>query len=303
MADYFATEDDYARMVQAVGPKLAKQYMEADQKRGGMNIVPAEVEFKPIAGGLGVGGSDVNENDMLGTGALDTVAGNTAADDDLYLGALPGADTETDNEANLGALPGGLPPELLSSIRAKTSKYEDIGQQQRDFYARVEEQLRAQRMGPSFSERMFELSAALAKPTTVRGFSGVLNNVMPVLQQQAKEQRTAEMQRRDALNALTAQQLAGQRELIKQELGTDLALARIAKQGVGAGLTYDATRGIYVDKNNPRPTENTYTIPGTKRILVQWQDGLWREELPSGGYKVFERAGNDFKELSPKGAR
>jgi hypothetical protein len=59
---------------------------------------------------------------------------------------------------------------------------------------------------------------------------------------------------------------------------------------------YDPGRGIFVDKGNIRPTQNTYDI-GNGRVLVQWQDGLWREELPSGGYKVFERAGNNFNEV------
>jgi hypothetical protein len=66
--------------------------------------------------------------------------------------------------------------------------------------------------------------------------------------------------------------------------------------------TYDSTRGVFVDDTDPRPTENVYDIGGG-RTLVQWQDGLWREPLAKGGYKVFERAGDKFKELGIEGPR
>lgn len=68
------------------------------------------------------------------------------------------------------------------------------------------------------------------------------------------------------------------------------------------GLNYDSQRGIWVNRNNPRPTQNAYDL-GRGRTLVQWQDGLWREQLPDGRYKVFERAGNDFNELRIEEAR
>lgn len=69
-----------------------------------------------------------------------------------------------------------------------------------------------------------------------------------------------------------------------------------------SGMTYDSQRGIWVNRNNPRPTENTYDLGGG-RSLVQWQDGLWREALPNGTYRVFERAGGAFKELPAEGSR
>jgi len=162
--------------------------------------------------------------------------------------------------------------------------------------------LAEKRYGPSFSERMFQLSAALATPTAQRGLGGILANVTPVLAAQAQAKRAGELSRREALEQLNKDQLDQQMGLAKQGLTTSIAMANLAKKGVGTGKTYDAPRGIWVDKANPRPTENIYDIGGG-RTLVQWQDGLWREPLPNGGYKVFERAGDKFNELGIEGTR
>jgi len=208
MSDYFATEDDYARMVQAVGPKLAKKYMEADRKRGGMNIVPAETQFTPVVGGIG--GSNVDEND--------TLAG----------GALPGADDNTGEDTDLGALPGEIPTELLGGIRAKMSKYAKLADDQKAFYDRVEQDLLTRRIGPSKREQYFQMAAALLQPTETRGFGASLANLMPVLQSQEQQRREGLVNRADALQALRAQQLAGRKDLLGKELDTEVALARIA---------------------------------------------------------------------------
>jgi hypothetical protein len=74
---------------------------------------------------------------------------------------------------------------------------------------------------------MFQLSAALAKPTSRRGFGAVLENVAPVLQAQEQAKREGEIKRRDALNALQAAQLNQQEELLGQELDTEIELAKL----------------------------------------------------------------------------
>jgi len=209
--------------------------------------------------------------------------------------AVPTEDSSEDT-ASFGALPAS------GSVRDKLNQYQTLAAKQAAFYDQMEKELLARRAGPSKREQYFQMAAALLQPTAVRGFAGSMANLTPVLQQQAQQRREGEISRADALQKLRMAQLAGQKELLGQELDTEVALARIAKQG-GVGQTYDEKRGIFANRNNPRPTENTYTIKGTQRTLVQWQDGLWREPLPSGGYKVFERAGNTFNELQPEGAR
>jgi hypothetical protein len=61
----------------------------------------------------------------------------------------------------------------------------------------------------------------------VRGFSGVLNNVMPVLQQQAKASRVGAEGRAEALTAMQLAQNKGALELADQEVDTEVKLAEL----------------------------------------------------------------------------
>lgn len=197
---------------------------------------------------------------------------------------------------------GGLSVYGDADVKAAMAEEKKLAGEREKYYDRIAKALEEKRYGPSFSERMFQLSAAFAAPTSTRGFSGVMGNVMPVLAAQQKARREGEISRREALEQLEANRLTNKLGLARQDTQTKIALARLAKQGVGTGQSYDSARGIFVNKNNPRPTENVYDIGGG-RTLVQWQDGLWREALPDGTYRVFERAGNAFNELTTEGAR
>lgn len=212
------------------------------------------------------------------------------------MGALP-------SEANAAdATAGGLAVYNDPNVQTTMSAFNKLAAEQQARYDAQAKALAEKRYAPSFSERMFQLSAALAAPTTRRGFGGILENISPVLAAQQKAQREGEISRREALEQLDKDRFAQRLGLAKQDVTTALAMAKLAKQGVGTGQSYDSARGIFVNKNNPRPTENVYDIGGG-RTLVQWQDGLWREALPDGTYRVFERAGNAFNELTTEGAR
>lgn len=211
-------------------------------------------------------------------------------------------DEELDGQPPADDTAGGLSVYGDADVKAAMAEEKKLTSEREKYYDKIAKALEEKRYGPSFSERMFQLSAAFAAPTSTRGFSGVMGNVMPVLAAQQKARREGEISRREALEQLEANRLTNRLGLAKQDTQTKIALARLAKQGVGTGRTYDAARGIWVDKNNPRPTENTYDI-GNGRILVKWQDGFWREPLPNGGYKVFERAGDQFNEVGIEGTR
>lgn len=99
-------------------------------------------------------------------------------------------------------------------------------EQQRRYDAQVEE-IKARRAGPSFSERMFQLSAALATPTEQRGLGGILANVTPVLAAQAKAKRQGELSRQEALEQLETNRLAQRMGLAKQDVATSLAMAKL----------------------------------------------------------------------------
>lgn len=164
--------------------------------------------------------------------------------------------------------------------------------EQKRYYDELSQKIRERRYGPSESERLLALSSAFFAPTSVRGFSGTMGNVMPVLQKFGELKRTGEEKRAEALQGLAKQRM----EMSQGNIKTALELQRLMRT-YPTGLTYDTQRGIFVDKNNPRPTQTVYAIPGTNRELVQWQDGLWRESMPDGSMKVFERSGDNFKEL------
>jgi hypothetical protein len=74
---------------------------------------------------------------------------------------------------------------------------------------------------------MLQLSAAFFAPTSTRGFSGTMGNVLPVLQEQAQVQREGMTKRQDALAALQAAQLGQRVGLANQDVTTALAMARL----------------------------------------------------------------------------
>ncbi len=124
-----------------------------------------------------------------------------------------------------------VPESALSAVRAAIASRQTLRAEQQAFFDRIAKQLAERRTGPSTSEQLFELSAALARPTTVRGLSGVLNNVMPVLQQQAKATRVGTEGRAEALTAMQLAQNKGAMDLADQEVDTQVKLAGLVAKG------------------------------------------------------------------------
>ncbi len=122
---------------------------------------------------------------------------------------------------------GGLAVYTDPNVQASMSTFNKLAAEQQARYDAQAKALAEKRYGPSFSERMFQLSAALAQPTTRRGFGAVLGNVAPVLQAQEQAKREGEISRREALEQLQNDRLAAQMGLAKQGLTTSLAMARL----------------------------------------------------------------------------
>lgn len=123
------------------------------------------------------------------------------------------------------------------------------------------EALRTRRAGPDFSERMYQLSAALMKPTAYKGLGATLGNVFPVLAEQRAAMRDAEDAKQALLMKykLQAQEVRGQQlesgfkaedALAKADYNTKVALAKAAAAGKkGPGITVDPIRGGVVRKD------------------------------------------------------
>jgi hypothetical protein len=139
--------------------------------------------------------------------------------EDLKGGLALGSET-SEEEEETGALP-------YAAVRKVMDARKEAAKARQAYYDDLTAKLAARQAGPSFSERMFQLSAAFAAPTSVRGFSGVMGNVLPVLQKQEQAQREGKIKREDALNALAAAQLGQQEELLGQELETEIELAKL----------------------------------------------------------------------------
>jgi len=170
---------------------------------------------------------------------------------------IDGEDDTTDAEA------GGLAVYNDPNVQAAVAERNKLNNEYKKYYDDLTAKITAQRTGPSFSERMYQLSAAFAAPTATRGFSGVMGNVMPVLQKQREAQREGEIKRQDALSALQAAQLAQRVGLANQDVTTALAMAKLAKQGTGSGYAYMSDRGGYGPKpgvggNAPMPEMNQF---------------------------------------------
>ena len=165
---------------------------------------------------------------------------------------MAGLDTVDDENLNAADEEAGALP--YAAVRAALTARKEAAKERQAYYDDLTAKLAARQAGPSFSERMYELSAALAAPTSVRGFGGVMGNVMPVLQAQQKAQRAGELSRQEALDKLRAAQLGQQEELLGQELETELELAKL---------------------NRPKPSRvvgNTI-INGVPSVIMQDADG------------------------------
>jgi hypothetical protein len=181
--------------------------------------------------------------------------------DEDMTGGLPSTagDDTTDDTA------GGLAVYNDPNVQTAMTAFNKLAAEQKARYDAQAKALAEKRFAPSFSERMFQLSAALAQPTTRRGFGGILENITPVLAAQQKAQREGEISRKEALDKLDTDRLALQMGLAKQGVTTSLALANLAKKGTGtgSGYAYMPDRGGYGPKpgvggNAPMPEMNQF---------------------------------------------
>jgi hypothetical protein len=202
-------------------------------------------------------------------------------------------DGEDTADAEVGALPyAGVRKAMEARKKAATAR--------QAYYDDLTAKLADRQAGPSFSERMFQLSSAFFAPTSTRGFSGVMGNVLPVLQKQEQAQREGEIKRQDALNALTAAQLTQQEELLGQELDTEIELAKLTRPkpsrvvgntvigGVPSVIMQDADGNVTTKPLAGEPaggSSNKTSLTGkteTRAGVVGYYDeaGVWKP-LPS----------------------
>jgi len=150
------------------------------------------------------------------------------------------------------------------SVSDAMTRIDKLAREQQARYDAQAKALKEKRYGPSFSERMFQLSAAFATPTKRRGLGAVLSNVAPVLAAQERVKREGEMSRQEALEKLEADQLAQQMGLAKQGLSTSIAMEKLKQPkpvvgvDVGGVLRDRATNRVIGAEFNRVPKPEYY---------------------------------------------
>jgi hypothetical protein len=167
-------------------------------------------------------------------------------------------DEELENQPPADDTIGGLSMYGDADVKDAMAVEKKLASERETYYDKIAKALEEKRYGPSFSERMFQLSAAFAAPTSTRGFGGVMGNIMPVLAAQQKAQREGEISRREALEQLEANRLTNRLGLAKQDTQTKIALAKLAKQ--------PPVRGVAVGDTLRNPYTNEVMGPEYNRV-------------------------------------
>jgi len=149
-----------------------------------------------------------------------------------------------------------VPADSYSDLAVRIQQQSDA---RKAYFDKLADQLKAKRYAPSASERLFAISAALAQPTRVPGFGGVLSNVMPVFQQFEKDKRAAEEARAADMQKLGLARLG----MGDDEIKTALELQKLRAEYI------KPVRGVPVGERlvNPYTNEDIQPPVGTKRAF------------------------------------
>lgn len=293
------TEDELLNKARELGGEIgdAVKWM----RRQGLTLVPnpippANRELPPVEPQGGLKTAEEASTMAADTGEEDTGTEDTGAED---TGAMGGLDYANVDFSQIKDNPGAFIKSFLDASRASDARRAASAKK---LYEEADKRILEKYAGPSQSERLFALSRAMLSPTDFPGFKGFLGNITGALSENAKAAREAEQlrQQKQFENYLQYQKGELERGDAMAKTAADLVL-KYAKPP-SSGLIYDTRLGVFADRNNPRPTQEQYNL-GKGRTLVLWQDNLWREKLPDGRYKVFERAGNQFNEIRIEGPR
>lgn len=196
-------------------------------------------------------------------------------------------------EGDLGALSlaNMTPQDFLGKVAALQARASKVptGMSAAD-YSEAEAKIKARRYGPSRSEQLFKLAAAIAKPTLSRGFGEIMGNIAPALADAQKANREAEAARQDALDALKRQYLLEGRTGELANIAAEQKTLATAAPLIAAGMKSNApVRGIavgnrlvnpYTNQDIEPPVGTTKTYKGRKYQYLggdQYDPSNWKE--------------------------
>ena len=211
-----------------------------------------------------------------------------------------------DEEEIVGGLSAGTPaaPALggYGDLAARIQKQSD---DRKAYFEELAEKLKAKRYGPSASERLAAMSAALAQPTRTPGFGGMLANVTPVFEQYAKDKRAAEAARASDMEKLGLARL----NLGDDEVKTALELQQLRDRYRIAELqarkpapsVYAPNLDQFVSRDKPVPTQTKVTVGGM--LLTKYTDGNLYLRNADGSKDVYSPEGDKIGTIPAGGAR
>ena len=185
------------------------------------------------------------------------------------------------------------------------SRIEKQSADRQAYFEELAEKLKAKRYGPSASERLAAMSAALAQPTRTPGFGGLLANVTPVFEQYAKDKRAAEEARASDMEKLGLARLNMGDSEIKtaldlQELQNRYAIANIQARKPATSV-YAPNLNQFVSRDKPVPTQTKVTVGGM--LLTQYTDGNLYLRNADGSKDVYSPEGDKIGTIPAGGAR
>jgi hypothetical protein len=156
--------------------------------------------------------------------------------------------------------------------------------------------LAKQRFGPSLSERLFALSAAIGTPTRNHSLGAMMGTMAPALSSLLSGNRNAEQQRAEALRQLrdtyTNEGLDAQQEAVDARVKMLPTMASMAKRPAPSPGVWDTTRGMYVPKDKPVPVDSG--VMGGQRV-VKYSDGTQHLQHADGTVTVYDAAGQKLR--------
>lgn len=149
--------------------------------------------------------------------------------------------------------------------------------------------LMQQRAGPGVSERLYQLSAALAAPMYGRGgVSGLMNNLAPMMARQRTETRVGEEGRAKELLGMQQKYDTGTLEGEKDILDYKYKLAELARKS-------GQTQVVWSEKLQRFVPKNTIAVIGRGTLdgapTLHYNTGDVGVQQPDGTYAVYDAGG------------
>lgn len=212
--------------------------------------------------------------------------------------ALPSASTQSAPAS--GGAPGVLSLQDIYGMQAQLGKdlstfWSDVRKDRKAQYDLATAELEKRRFGPSRAEQLFQLAAAIGKPTYDRRFGSIMANVVPAFADIEKANRLATEERSAAAQALRNKYLGEDQQLgfniLEQRQKNLSALTPLAVAQARADAKANApVRGVavgnrlvnpYTNQDIEPPVGTIKTYKGRKYQYIgggdQYDQNNWKE--------------------------